>query len=181
MKTRDISNNIRVWRADNTVMPSAARFPDNFLDSEGFSSRLGKALKNTAYEAVDVYGNVSMFRVYVADHADKALYKRGCSSGADLLLNWFFKFMEHPEILEEILIAEDYSKFVVYDGRWHRFMTFTVHADRNEYLILIQSVFFESNNSYNRFFVTKEKCIAIYNPINVALGVENIPEFQQIG
>lgn len=168
----------KVWRSDYVPPKKVSRYER--LNINTFVSHVEMCSFDRRVKWIDQFGQENILHVYVEDHARRNLRARAASDYNPLMVEWFKEAICYPEILEEILMAEDCDKFMVLDRDWGRIITFSVLPQHEEYMVLVQSVFFLAQNNYGKFFVGSEdiRCFSIGRSKELLIGVDNIDEME---
>ena len=179
MANNEKSVGTRVWRdnfEERVRQPEGSRY--TAMSVEGFHERTDNAVYDRRIQCVDRFGDAYTLHVFVGAHAGRNVRFRGNSTCHELYIDWLKEALRYPDILDSVLVAEDCQKFFVLDREWGRIITFTVLACQSEYEVLMQSVFFLSQNNHEAFFIKSETslCFSIGAGNQLLSGVENIPE-----
>ena len=171
------TSDTRIWRANFVPAQKRSKY-ELRISEEEFRDRLKDTVFDRKVNCVDAYGQSNVLHICIHRHAVRNFRDRAVSNCYLLIVDWLKDALRYPEILEEILISDDCDKFMILDRAWQRIITFSVLPEHDEYLILMQSVFFLAQNNHEKFYVGSRdiKCFSIGMGKDLISGADNIDE-----
>lgn len=172
---------VRVWRPrEEQTTEHCSRYSAS-LSPQQFIERIEHCYYSYRRHFTDDYGRVEC-DIYISPHAAQKMRERGFINSPELLSAMVERVVNMPVIGERISrLGDEPVKMVVLENG--RYLTFTCHYDVCEEIhqILAQSVFYDTWNMKNTFYVPNKEmlCFKLIDG-RIIEGVENIPEMTYV-